>query len=123
MEYRPGLLELPIKSCHRCWASYTIAEFAQLDDAQGPPELDYRWCNCGALLAVDPEGLDQLDLWSPIDDYEQHFPNSGRPDQARALAAIMNQQPVRAVEEMQLGRFLIAMVLALLALVLILQLT
>lgn len=89
-------MPIPIKACHRCWRSYDLAEWEELDELEPPEEPDMverRRCRCGEPLALDRSGLDQLDLFENIAGYAQDFPNSTRP--SRAWGMIMEEARAR----------------------------
>ena len=89
-------VETPIKSCHECWANYTLTEWNGLElvaradppgETTGDEPIDFgdaytvetRTCSkCGAELELDLAGLDDLDLTDNPAQYEAAHPNAER---------------------------------------------
>lgn len=73
-------VDTPIKSCHECWANYTLAEWDKLQEVEHQDgDIDRRECGkCGAELDLDRSGLDDLDLTDDPAAYEAAHPDADR---------------------------------------------
>lgn len=83
-------IELPVAACSGCLRSYTLDQWRELEFAAAKlgddaDDLERRVCDvCGGTMAYNLDGLEDCDLTMDADRFEQLWPHSDLPRQARA---------------------------------------